>query len=54
MITLHSESAMTYKVKNIHANDGTRDLFFFSNPPHLLKTVMQKLLGIQVSISTGK
>ena len=39
MIKLHSsKSALTYKVKNIHANDGARDLFFFSDPPHLLKT----------------
>ena len=39
MIKLHSsKSALTYKVNNIHANDSERDLFFFSDPPHLLKT----------------
>lgn len=38
MIRLHNEAPLTYKVRNIHANDGKRDLFFFSDPPHLMKT----------------
>ena len=39
MIKLHNTSAaLTYKVKNVYANDGNRELFFFSDPPHLLKT----------------
>ena len=40
MVQLHksSEGTLTHKVPNIHANDGKRDLFFFSDPPHLIKT----------------
>ena len=39
MIKLHDTSAaLTHKVKNIHSNDGARDIFFFSDPPHLIKT----------------
>ena len=34
MIKLHDTSAaLTHKVKNIHSNDGARDIFFFSDPP---------------------
>ena len=35
----NSAEKVTYKAKNIHANDGLRDIFFFSDPPHLVKTV---------------
>ena len=35
---LHDTSApLVHKVKNKHASDG-RFLFFFSDPPHLIKT----------------
>ena len=33
-----ADQSMVYKVKNPYAIDG-RDLFFISDPPHLLKTV---------------
>lgn len=39
MIKLYdTPAALTYKVKNVYANDGNRELFFFSDPPHLFKT----------------
>ena len=38
LIKLHDLGAqLTFKVKNIHAADG-RGIFFFSDPPHLIKT----------------
>ena len=33
-----SKGTVTHKVPNIHSNDGKRDIFFFSDPPHLIKT----------------
>lgn len=36
---LHTDSAeLVYKVPNIYSSDG-RFLYFFSDPPHLIKTV---------------
>ena len=38
LVTLHDrQDKMMYKVKNIHATDD-RNLYFFSDPPHLIKT----------------
>lgn len=39
LVKLHdtSRNSFTYKVRNIHAPD-TRDLYFISDPPHLIKT----------------
>ena len=38
MVKLHDTSAaLTHKVKNIHSNDGARDIFFFSDPPTYLR-----------------
>ena len=42
MIKLHNTAALTYKVKNLYANDGNRELYFFSD------------LGIKMSIYVGK
>ena len=39
LVKLHdSASTLLYKVPNVCASDG-RQLFFFSDPPHLIKTV---------------
>lgn len=39
LVKIHDTSAgVLFKVPNLHASDG-RDLFFFSDPPHLIKTV---------------
>ncbi len=39
LVKIHDTSAgLLFKVPNIHSADG-RDLFFFSDPPHLIKTV---------------
>ena len=35
---LHSDDDMTYKVPNPYAST-LRDLYFISDPPHLLKTI---------------
>ena len=37
LVKLHDTSVEVHKVRNVHASDG-RDLFFFSDHPHLLKT----------------
>ena len=38
LVKLHNTAAtLTYKVPNIFASDG-RELLFFSDPPHLVKT----------------
>ena len=38
-IKMHDpSSALVYKVSNIYAMEK-RDLFFFSDPPHLVKTI---------------
>ena len=34
-----SDDGIVYKVNNIFAREGSRPLFFISDPPHLLKTV---------------
>ena len=34
---LHSNDSLTYKVPNVFAPD--RSIYFFSDPPHLLKTI---------------
>lgn len=38
LVRLHDAKLTPHKVKNIHAPDK-RDLYFFSDPPHLIKTV---------------
>ena len=39
LIKLHSPSSdLVYKVRNPYAQEE-RDLFFFSDPPHLVKTI---------------
>ena len=36
---LHDMSSnIVYKVRNKYAPEGHRDIFFFSDPPHLIKT----------------
>ena len=39
MVQLHNSSkgTLTHKISNIYSNDGKRDIFFFSDPPHLIK-----------------
>ena len=38
LVAIHDRSAqLLYKTKNIHAAEE-RDIFFFSDPPHLMKT----------------
>ena len=39
LVKIHNPDAqLVHKVRNIYAGDG-RELFFFSDPPHLIKTV---------------
>ncbi len=40
---LHDPQSEVYKVRNIHAPDD-RDLFFFSDPPHLIKNYKELLV----------
>ena len=35
----NSTNEMIYKVPNIYSNNGLRYLYFFSDPPHLIKTI---------------
>ena len=37
---LHADNdEMIYKIPNIYAAEGCRDLYLLSDPPHLLKTI---------------
>ena len=38
LIKMHDETELVYKIPNPFADDA-RDFFFFSDPPHLLKTI---------------
>ena len=38
LIKMHDTTELVYKTPNPYADDG-RDFFFFSDPPHLLKTI---------------
>ena len=37
LVKLHTSKTVLHKVRNVYPTDG-RDLLFFSDPPHLLKT----------------
>ena len=36
---MHGSTPNTYKCTNVYSTGGSRELFFFSDPPHLLKTI---------------
>ena len=38
LVKLHNSSQFIYKARNIYSNDE-RFIYFFSDPPHLIKTV---------------
>ncbi len=38
LVKLHDTKSTLHKVRNIHAPEEKRDLYFFSDPPHLIKT----------------
>ncbi|XP_050412327.1 uncharacterized protein LOC126827139 [Patella vulgata] len=42
-IAIHGKEGITYKTPNLFANDTPRDIYFISDPPHLLKTVRNNL-----------